>query len=833
MKPPGGGASELASPDAAVDVEAEDFDELELSPLTSLATFRNARAENKGVVVLSSNGELYLLNPATRDITPLPPYLPSVQNMAGPLAPGSKRELRFGKDSLQCRDNRPNRQDDKFCYFSRGMNYNALGVGADGTRYATLKVGQIGTPYEERAGSSKGPLFQVYRLAPGADTWEEFGAEFEFPYGKQTGGHGVNDLTFNGGQVAPDGTYYLSVTDLEGPDNARRLVAHVYKMTPQGQLQIVGDISDSQLSPNIGSNDIGSNDGDILFTESGDLVMGFTNHRADIPGSGNPGFNQVNFEVVTKETLDRADGTTLDSYPLTSAKIRAGKAKGEEFAGVGPAEGVSIGPGGNLVTANLTQIDSITRFMSISGNGYGNGSVSRIRNMPDNLGSYRTRDALPAWEYPLAKWDKRLDFSGNTYYVVYPWVGKINDMAGEAFVPSITVRKVVEGRANTNDQFKVSAQTASITKEATTSGAQKEVSTERIPVLAGTTVTVSEAITRSGATLADYSVSLSCTDGSTPHVTVDGSRATASITVTGTPGDVVCTFTNTPKADGKVEWAKEDEAGGLLGGSSWRIARRDGVPFTFDGSQNAEKSFVISDATATGGLDKDTDVGKFLLTGLAPGDYTLREETAPEGYQRSGETYTFTMTSPAQEVKKVHLFDGRQPVVGQFGRHNAVQNVPLTGTLLFEKRADQGKRVGTEPLLSGSEWILTNNKNTQEWRVTDCVAVHDAACQGTSHDTDSRAGVIRVTGLPLGKYELKEVKAPAGYVLDTTLKSFTIDSGHLDVKFEREQSIYNTKQAGPPIPLSGGIGRDFFVFLGVGVLGIALLMQLAQRRKRN
>ncbi|WP_165215997.1 SpaA isopeptide-forming pilin-related protein [Schaalia sp. ZJ1691] len=801
MKPPGGGgASELALPDA--DVEAEDFDELELSPLTSLVAFRNTPAGNDGVVTLTSRGELFLANPATGNITPYPPHLPGIVNPAQDK--GGTQYVQNSKDRLvrakiekitgrgACGQFRSNSSDNEYCYFSRGVNYNALGIGPDGTRFATLKVTPTAEAYADKQGRSTRPIYQVYRLRPGATEWEKFGGEFEFPYAQQPGGEPISDLTFNGGQVAPDGTYYLSITEDVGRANSKRNVVHVYKMSPQGVLQKVGDVYDSSVRPT----GVTSNEGDIVFTESGDLVIGFPYHRTDNNPARIPGINIINFEVVTKETLDNARGTTLNSYPLTSVKIRAGEAlgrDGEEFAGVTAAKGISIGPDGSLIISDYSLMDSRSTLYSISGNE----SVRRIDRI-------------------FSKWESQA-----------------TDMAGSAMIPSIKVRKVVADRANTKDQFKVSAQTASITKEATTSGTQKEVSTERIPVLSGTEVTISEAITRSGATLENYDVGLSCSNGEKPQVTINGQRASASIAVKGASGDVVCTFTNTPKADGKVEWAKEDEAGGLLGGSSWRIARRDGVPFTFDGSQNAEKSFVISDATATGGLDKDTDVGKFLLTGLAPGDYTLREETAPEGYQRSGETYTFTMTSPAQEVKKVHLFDGRQPVVGQFGRHNAVRNVPLTGTLLFEKRADQGKRVGNESLLSGSEWTLTNKNTQRKWQVTDCVAVSNVACQGISQDTDSRAGVLRVTGLPLGKYELKEVKAPAGYVLDTTLKSFTIDSEKLDVKFEGEQSIYNTKQAGPTIPLSGGIGRDFFVFLGVGVLGIALLIQLAQRRKRN
>ena len=40
-----------------------------------------------GIEALSTNGELYLFNPATADLAPLPPYLPGIQNLTPTRAP--------------------------------------------------------------------------------------------------------------------------------------------------------------------------------------------------------------------------------------------------------------------------------------------------------------------------------------------------------------------------------------------------------------------------------------------------------------------------------------------------------------------------------------------------------------------------------------------------------------------------------------------------------------------------------------------------------------------------------------------------------------------------
>ncbi|WP_300046867.1 SpaA isopeptide-forming pilin-related protein [Trueperella sp.] len=836
----GGQLPELTAPDAAQgDTEADpqegdpnsaepNSDELEDSGPLMFAAL-GAPGSAPGIEALSTNGELYLVNPATEEITPLPPYLPGIQNLTTYTSANTRREVRLPLSRPECKNARSTRTDDRYCYFSKGMNYNALGVGEDGTRYATLKIGQSGTPYEGRSGVSQAPLFQVYKYTPGDTEWKKFGNEFEFPYRQVLGGNAPNDLTFNGGQVAPDGTYYLAVTDREGPTNDRRLVAHVYRMTPDGALEKVGDVRDS--SPG-GSNS--DNNGDLTFTESGDLVVAFSHLRADIPGSSQVGYNEVSFEVVTRETLDSAWGGELASYHLGTSKIRQGQSFGEQNYDATATTGISIGPDGSLVTSNFKKNDSISHFYQHDPNGV----AREILAMPlvGELGTYWEMDPNSPWAYPLANWLRGQTEAGRPYYRPMPWVGQISDLAGEAVIPSVAARKVVDDRVDADDQFTVNVATNEISRYASTSGEQTEVTTERLPVLAGTRVTLSETIDRPGATLEGYTITLRCNGGVQPTTPeVSGATATASVVIPNAVGDVVCTFTNTAKANGKMEWAKVNEDGELLAGSSWTLAREDGATFTLDGATQEAASFTVPDATAPGGIDQDTEEGQLLLTGLERGTYTLTEAVAPAGYVKSDKTYTFTISSSSQEAHEVDLYDGQDLVETGYKLHNAVVNTPIAGSLTFEKRAKQGAAAtGDEPLLSGSEWELTNTTTNDAWTITDCAGNSPADCERLAHnDTDSRAGIIQVTGLPLGTYELVETKAPAGYVLDATPTTFTIDADNPDVTFAGAKAIYNTLQAGPTIPLTGGIGRDFYAFLGAGVLGFALLIRLTQSRKRN
>lgn len=133
--------------------------------------------------------------------------------------------------------------------------------------------------------------------------------------------------------------------------------------------------------------------------------------------------------------------------------------------------------------------------------------------------------------------------------------------------------------------------------------------------------------------------------------------------------------------------------------------------------------------------------------------------------------------------------------------------------------------------LVGSEWTLSGPADFnggQPAEVVDCAEPSDDLC--VALDQDGRGGEFRLTGLPWGGYILKETKAPAGYVLISDEFSFTIDrDGWVDVRID---DIVNVPREAPALPLTGGLGRDFFAFLGGAVLA-AGLGTLFVARKRN
>lgn len=104
---------------------------------------------------------------------------------------------------------------------------------------------------------------------------------------------------------------------------------------------------------------------------------------------------------------------------------------------------------------------------------------------------------------------------------------------------------------------------------------------------------------------------------------------------------------------GEVSWSKVSSENDslLLAGSEWKVTQtsefkygNDGVNGTFEKLATSKEYFVTDcmDACSSEGFaDEDSSAGKFKLTGLPWGEYTLEENKAPDGYNLGGVVYKF------------------------------------------------------------------------------------------------------------------------------------------------------------------------------------------------
>lgn len=175
--------------------------------------------------------------------------------------------------------------------------------------------------------------------------------------------------------------------------------------------------------------------------------------------------------------------------------------------------------------------------------------------------------------------------------------------------------------------------------------------------------------------------------------------------------------------------------------------------------------------------DEDPKGGQFKVSDLTDGTYTLKETSAPNGFDVS-KTNIYTIVIENGQVTSSGL-----PSAGN------IENSRLTGTVNWKKTDE----TDTNKLLAGSEWKLYKTRNFS-WdngnavytetgstdpvaTIKDCVNSSEKTCSaqtGQYTDRDGEAGKFSIVGLEWGEYQLIESKAPDGYNIDTTPHVFRI-----------------------------------------------------------
>lgn len=202
-----------------------------------------------------------------------------------------------------------------------------------------------------------------------------------------------------------------------------------------------------------------------------------------------------------------------------------------------------------------------------------------------------------------------------------------------------------------------------------------------------------------------------------------------------------------------------------------------------EGSGTSAAPIVYSCGDALGKCDMNTEPGKFRVVDLAYGTYTLTETVVPNGYTAGG-SYTVTIA------------DGMATITDASGNtiaDNKIPNARNTGAISWNKVSSDP---ANDKKLGGSEWKLTKTESfgwntngvaqytaidkTQQSPVTitDCKSGTGKTCSAPAegqkiYDVDPVEGQFKLTGLEWGTYTLVETKAPDGYDVDSTVRTFT------------------------------------------------------------
>ncbi len=195
---------------------------------------------------------------------------------------------------------------------------------------------------------------------------------------------------------------------------------------------------------------------------------------------------------------------------------------------------------------------------------------------------------------------------------------------------------------------------------------------------------------------------------------------------------------------GKIKIEKVDEDGDPLGGATFSVS-----PNPIPGG-TGDLSIKDNDDN-----DADNRDGFIQIDPAKPGEYTVCETEAPEGYVLAAQCDT--------------------------------QTLPNNGTITFQFKNELGsiawlKHNGSGALLGGATFTV----DPLPVGGGDLITVVDNTGQAgySGLDADNEAGEFLLRDVPIGSYEICETVAPAGYIGDTTCQTVHVTQEDPDVSAE-------------------------------------------------
>ena len=150
---------------------------------------------------------------------------------------------------------------------------------------------------------------------------------------------------------------------------------------------------------------------------------------------------------------------------------------------------------------------------------------------------------------------------------------------------------------------------------------------------------------------------------------------------------------------------------------------------------------AVFNVTGPNNYNQDVTVtnGKITIDKLRAGTYTIKEKSAPEGYLLNPESYQVEVKAAQTSTKTI------------------IDAEPTGKILLYKVSENNDKISGAVFKVTAAEKI-TNKAGTKTF--------YTEGQEVATITTASGTGIAQIDNLPLGKYYVKEVQAPTGYLLN-------------------------------------------------------------------
>ena len=311
---------------------------------------------------------------------------------------------------------------------------------------------------------------------------------------------------------------------------------------------------------------------------------------------------------------------------------------------------------------------------------------------------------------------------------------------------------------------------------------------------------VSSEITASSSNISTYTVSLSNAPSGTKVVSTSGVEKTTfnagekfiikvpSSKVTGTELDIKVTAKATGYVTKAYEYTPvnntmqpvaliETETQNVSSTITLSIENSKVTIIKVDKSTNqplAGAKLVVKDSAGNTITGWTSTTNGHVIRNLKPGTYTVTETSAPKGYKLNTTPVTFTITASNQNVTVKVYNEPKETVVNILKIDNETQK-PLAGATLVVRKAD-----GTE--------VVRFTSTTEPYVLTN---------------------------LEDGTYTVEEIAAPAGYILSSEKKTFTIDDNHLS----HQITFGNNPEVKVPDTASSSL---IFTLLGIVIISTGI-----------